>query len=418
MREIDIRKQKRKERFDRNFKRVSNKSLEQLKELDHKVDSMDFFFNRLESLFVKQEMWDISSKHIIGTFCAMVPEEIISACGAQPIRLCGGNYTAQLAGDENAPRDSCPVVKAVVGSFDMKLLPIYEQCELAIVPTSCDGKKKMAEVLANYTPTLPLHIPAVKDEESFEDLTPIFYGLIPEIEKITGEKLTAKKLKQAIEINQAINEEAYKLVSFKKMKPSVVYGSHVLSVMNTYQYSTREEFLNQLIRLNKELEEKVKRKEFISEKAPRILMTGSPIIFPNLKLPIILEELGAVIAADETCAGDRMLADPVYVSDETVEGMVRSLAVKYVLPCSCPTFAYNEERMYRLKQMVKDYQIDGIIYNVLRGCLPYDFEVRNVEKLSESLGVPVVRIETDYNTEDVEQLKIRLEAFVEMLKMK
>lgn len=418
MRTIDIRKQKRKERFDRNFKRVSNRSLEQLKELGHQVNSLEFFFQRLESLFVKQEMWNMEHKPVVGTFCAMVPEEIISACGAYPIRLCGGNYTAQLAGDEYAPRDSCPVVKSVVGSFDMKLLPIYEKCDLAIVPTSCDGKKKMTEVLANYVPTLPLHIPAVKDEESFEDLTPIFYGLIPTIEEITGEKLTVNKLKKAIQINQQINREAYKLISFKKMKPSVIYGSHALSVMNTYQYSTREEFLVQLTLLNKELEEKVKKKNFISEKAPRILMTGSPIIFPNLKLPIILEELGAVIAADETCAGDRMLADPVYISDKTVEGMVRSLGAKYVLPCSCPTFAYNEERIYRIKQMIKDYQIDGIIYNVLRGCLPYDFEVRNVEKLSETLGVPVVRIETDYNTEDTEQLKIRLEAFVEMLKMK
>lgn len=418
MRTIDIRKQKRKERFDRNFKRISNKSLEQLKELDHKTDSLDFFFNRLETLFIEQKIWDTDSKSIIGTFCAMVPEEIITACGGYPIRLCGGNYTAQLAGDEYAPRDSCPVVKSVVGSFDMSLLPIYDECKLAIVPTSCDGKKKMTEILANYVPTLPLHIPAVKDEESFEDVVPIFNGLIPVIEEITGEKLTQKKLKEAIKINQQINREAFKLNEFKKMKKSVIYGSHAMAVMNTYQYSGRKEFLEQLNMLNKELEKKVKNKEFISEKAPRILMTGSPIIFPNLKVPIILEELGAIIAADETCAGDRMLADPVYISDRTVEGMVRSLAVKYVLPCSCPTFAYNQERIYRLKQMIKDYKIDGIIYNVLRGCLPYDFEVRNVEKLSESLWVPVVRLETDYNTEDTEQIKIRLEAFVEMLKMK
>jgi len=92
--------------------------------------------------------------------------------------------------------------------------------------------------------------------------------------------------------------------------------------------------------------------------------------------------------------------------------------MKSILPCSCPTFAYNEDRIFRLKQMISEYQVDGIVYNVLRGCLPYDFEVRNVEKLSETLGIPVIRVETDYNTEDMEQIKIRLEAFVEMLRMK
>jgi benzoyl-CoA reductase/2-hydroxyglutaryl-CoA dehydratase subunit BcrC/BadD/HgdB len=34
----------------------------------------------------------------------------------------------------------------------------------------------------------------------------------------------------------------------------------------------------------------------------------------------------------------------------------------------------------------------------------------------ESMGVKVLRVETDYSEEDVEQLKIRLEAFLEVIK--
>ena len=32
------------------------------------------------------------------------------------------------------------------------------------------------------------------------------------------------------------------------------------------------------------------------------------------------------------------------------------------------------------------------------------------------LGIPVIRVETDYNEEDVEQLRIRVEAFLELIK--
>lgn len=414
---IDLRYQKRKERFDRNFKRVSNKVIEILKENDNAYN-IDYFYDCLENLFVHQELKFFGDKVLIGTFCAMVPEELIIACGAQPVKLCGGNYISQLAGEEFAPRDSCPVVKSVIGNFNMDLLPMYNACKLAIVPTSCDGKKKMAEIISDYVPTTLLHIPATKDEDSFNETISIFYGLIELIEEATNTKLTRSNLRKAIKLNNEINKQAYIFREFKQMKPSVISGSHAMAVINAYQYADRERYLIELKKLNKYLKTKVDNREFILKNPQRILITGSPMVFPNLKVPQLIEELGGIISADETCAGDRMLSDPVNIREHSMDSMIRGLAMKSILPCSCPTFAYNNERIYRLKQMINDYSIDGIVYNVLRGCIPYDFEVRNVEKLSEQLGIPVIRIETDYNTEDTEQIKIRLEAFIEMLKMK
>jgi benzoyl-CoA reductase/2-hydroxyglutaryl-CoA dehydratase subunit BcrC/BadD/HgdB len=65
--------------------------------------------------------------------------------------------------------------------------------------------------------------------------------------------------------------------------------------------------------------------------------------------------------------------------------------------------------------MVEDFNIDGIIYYVLKGCIIYDFELIRVEKIMKEKNIPVLRIETDYNPEDIEQLRTRIEAFVEML---
>ena len=68
--------------------------------------------------------------------------------------------------------------------------------------------------------------------------------------------------------------------------------------------------------------------------------------------------------------------------------------------------------------MIKDYKVEGVIYHVLRGCLVYDYEYNIIEEMLNEMEIPVIRVETDYNEEDIEQLRIRIEAFNEMIKFK
>jgi len=55
------------------------------------------------------------------------------------------------------------------------------------------------------------------------------------------------------------------------------------------------------------------------------------------------------------------------------------------------------------------------VYHVLKGQIEYDFELERFEELFEKLGTPVFRLETDYNYQDIEQLRVRMEAFSEIL---
>ena len=59
-----------------------------------------------------------------------------------------------------------------------------------------------------------------------------------------------------------------------------------------------------------------------------------------------------------------------------------------------------------------------MIYHVLRGCTPYDFELPLIEKITDELGIPLIRVETDFSSEDAEQVRIRLEAFVELIEQR
>jgi benzoyl-CoA reductase/2-hydroxyglutaryl-CoA dehydratase subunit BcrC/BadD/HgdB len=171
--------------------------------------------------------------------------------------------------------------------------------------------------------------------------------------------------------------------------------------------------------LNEELAGRLAQKRFIGKaKQPRLLVTGSPIIFPNIKIPLLIEEMGGLLVADETCMGERALYDPPVVLDRSFDGMMRALANRCIRPCTCPTFVDNSQRVYRLKQMIRDHKVQGVIYHVLRGCLVYDYEYQIFEEELEKMGIPVIRVESDYNEEDVEQLRIRIEAFIELIKLK
>ena len=197
-----------------------------------------------------------------------------------------------------------------------------------------------------------------------------------------------------------VGRSRYELSRFLELKKSIPYlmrGTHILTAMDAAAYMPASLWADQMQRLNAELEQKIaKQQKVTSKNLLRIMITGSPVIFPNMKIPLLIEEMGGILAADETCMGERGMSDPAVVIDESFDGMIRALANQAIRPCSCPTFANNTERIYRIRQMIDDYQIQGVIYHVLRGCLVYDFEYKILEEELGKWGIPVIRLENDY----------------------
>jgi benzoyl-CoA reductase/2-hydroxyglutaryl-CoA dehydratase subunit BcrC/BadD/HgdB len=147
-----------------------------------------------------------------------------------------------------------------------------------------------------------------------------------------------------------------------------------------------------------------------------VLFTGSSPIFPNLKLPLLIEEAGGVVVTDETCSANRMLYDMTAVDEWMVNDMVDSLADKYLKPCTCPIFTRNDDRRRRLLDLVKDFNADGVVYQAFAGCQVYEMEYRSVAEEFNKAGIPLLYIETDYSLDDKGQLSTRIEAFLESLK--
>ena len=175
--------------------------------------------------------------------------------------------------------------------------------------------------------------------------------------------------------------------------------------------------IDRWIQKTEELCEELKnRSSCIMGRSSRLLLTGAPIIWPNFKVLNIVEETGANIVIDELCSGTQALYDPVEVDEWTEEIMLKAIANRYLLPSTCPCFTETNDRIDKILQMAKDFSIDGVIYHSLRLCQLYDIEQGLVKQVLKDKGIPMLSIHTDYSREDVEQLKTRVEAFLEMLK--
>ena len=66
-------------------------------------------------------------------------------------------------------------------------------------------------------------------------------------------------------------------------------------------------------------------------------------------------------------------------------------------------------------RLAREYHVDGVIDANLKFCTLYNTEKSAVAKALEAEGIPCLGLETDYTDNDAEQLRTRIEAFVEML---
>jgi benzoyl-CoA reductase/2-hydroxyglutaryl-CoA dehydratase subunit BcrC/BadD/HgdB len=356
---------------------------------------------------------------IVGTLCAMVPVEVIGALGAQSIRICSGYYECvhpsnELLGDAGL----CPMVKSTLGSKMLSADPLMDMLDLVVAPATCDGKMKLGEMLEDWVPVVMLNVPRIKtgDTTSKFWLEEIKF-LIRRLEDLTGTRLKRTPLLQEIKRWNAANQAWKDFMEIRSTIPSVVTGQDAMIVARASELDDIARWTGKVGELNHELHEIMEKEGYAGEKgAARIMLAGSPVIFPNFKIPSIIEESGGIVAHDELCSANRILEDPVMVDETNTSEIIRALAERYFYPCTCPCFSPNDERIRRLKESIRLYQIEGVIFHTLRGCHLNTIEGTKIELALDTMGVPMLKLESEYDDGDVEQIRTRAEAFVEMIK--
>ncbi len=350
---------------------------------------------------------------VIGVFCNFVPEELIYALGALPVRLCSGAFPAVPPAEEILARDVCPLVKS---SFGLKVmgLPYAHLCDLVIVPTSCDAKKKCSKFFNARVPTWTLDLPQSKDYEKNLSLWIREIRRLKEnLEEFCGKRVGRRALADSVRLLHRRTEAFRKLHELRKLNPFVLSGRDTLLAVNASLYDDPGRWTENMEGMARDLE--------LSPPPPpenppaRVLLTGAPIVWPNWKLPHIIEEAGALIVSDTLCTGTQRLFDPVEVDEWTYDGMLRALAVKHLFPSICPCFIENAEHIDRVLELSKDFAAEGVIFHTLRLCQLFDMEFNHIAAVLRERSMPLINIVTDLSLEDEGQIRTRIEAFLEMI---
>ena len=93
-----------------------------------------------------------------------------------------------------------------------------------------------------------------------------------------------------------------------------------------------------------------------------------------------------------------------------------ALADRY-LETPCSVMSPNPNRYSVLRQLVKDFSAHAVVDLTWQGCQTYDVESFSLKKfVREELNLPFLQVVTDYSPADTEQLKVRIEAFLEMIR--
>ncbi len=346
-------------------------------------------------------------RKLVGIMCEFTPREIIMAAGAMPVCLCGGSAEMIPPAEQELPANLCPLIKSTYGYSLEKTNPFLEMADLLVAETTCDGKKKMYELLAKRHPMLVMELPKKSgDPDAFEHWVKELRKLKAELERRFGTPITDDALRAAI---RQMNEERdlkRSLAELMKQETPPLTGRELLDMKSLIACIPAD-----LHHYKQALSSLPGRKEASdSASRVRVLLTGVPLPHGAERVLDIIESHGGLVVCQENCTGVKPILDDV---DPEAPDPIRSIAEKYFhLPCSVMT--RNDRRLDSLRTLIREYRADCVVELVWQACLTYDIESFEVKNLVENeLGRPYLRIETDYSPSDSARITLRIQALFE-----
>lgn len=352
---------------------------------------------------------------VFGTFCVYVPDEVIFAAGGIATGLCGGSQFWVPGGEKVLPTNTCPLIKASVGARLDGTCPFFKIADMYVGETTCDGKKKAWEILGEEVPMHIMDLPQMKRRKDYKAWSEEIVEFKEKVEEFTGNKVTEENLAASIKMINDKRRALERLYSARKNKNIPISGKDSLLISQIAFYDDPTRFTEMTNKICDELDKRVEEGVSVFEAGTkRILLAGTPLAIPNWKIHNIVETSGAAVVCEEMCTGTRYFERPVDETQTTLEGQIDALAERYMgINCAC--FTPNNARIDDIIRLCKEYDVDGVIDVNLKFCNLYDTEGFLVERELKKAGIPVLGIETDYTDSDVQQLRTRVGAFIEML---
>ncbi|MDY4182300.1 MAG: double-cubane-cluster-containing anaerobic reductase [Pseudoflavonifractor sp.] len=364
--------------------------------------------------FLRMKELKEQGARVVGMFCSFVPVELIYAAGALPVGLCAFTEEPIPAAEADLPRNLCPLIKASYGFALTDTCPYFYFSDFVVGETTCDGKKKMFELMNEIKDTYVMQLPHSRDAQALAFWREQIIAFQKKLEEFYGITITEEEIRAAIRLKNRERDVMRRYLELGQLDPVAMSG---------YEMGTRVDAGSFSFDLEQRCSEVEKRTaEVLADweanykgkptDRPRLLVTGCPNAGVREKIIRAVEEMGADVVAFDTCNGIREKVEKV---DESDPDVYNALARKY-LNINCSVMSPNESRREYIGAMIDSYQVDGVIEIVLQSCHTYDVEAHFIKRfVTQEKGIPYLNIETDYSQADKGQINTRLAAFLETI---
>jgi benzoyl-CoA reductase/2-hydroxyglutaryl-CoA dehydratase subunit BcrC/BadD/HgdB len=351
---------------------------------------------------------------LVGIMCEFTPREVILAAGAVPVCLCGGSHETIAPAEHHLPVNLCPLIKSTFGYHVTGKNPFLKWADLVVAETTCDGKKKMFELLAESKPVYVLELPQKpEDPDALEHWTREVRKLTAHLETQFGVRVTDDRLREAIRLMNRERSLRRRLADLMLADPPPLTGRQLLDFKSLISGQAAD-----FAQYERALECFGPGASASAAPRPgrapiRVLMTGVPLVHGAERVLELIEQAGAVVVCMENCTGLKPILEDV---EEDAPDPLAAIARKYFhLPCSVMT--PNTRRLETLRVLAQKFRPHCIIELVWQACLTYDVESRYVRRLAEQeFGLPYLKITTDYAPSDSTRIRARIEALFETLR--
>lgn len=372
----------------------------------------EFAEQRQKSFLVMKEVKD-KGIPVIGAYCTYFPQEIAMAMGAVTVGLCSTSDETIPIAEKDLPKNLCPMVKASYGFAVTDKCPFFYFSDMVLAETTCDGKKKMYELMGELKHCHIMQLPPGRyGKGALEFWKQEVISVKEDLEQFYGITITEQKIRDAIHLRNRERKAVLDFFEVARLKPSPITGYEIMTVISSNEFSPDlEEKIAYLEKRTAELKNLYEREYKGKPSRPRILITGCPVTGVMDKVIKRIEEMGADVVGYENCCGPREKKDPI---DETKDP-ITAIAEKY-LRVNCSVMSPNPGRLEALGTQIDEYQVDGVVEVLLQACHTFAIESDAVKTfVTREKNIPYLALTTDYSTADQGQIDTRLNAFVEML---
>ncbi|RHR20633.1 2-hydroxyacyl-CoA dehydratase [Clostridium sp. AF19-22AC] len=371
----------------------------------------EFAEQRKNSFLTVKELKD-KGIPIVGAYCTYFPQEIAMAMGAATVGLCSTSDETIPVAERDLPKNLCPLIKSSYGFAITDKCPFFYFSDVVVGETTCDGKKKMYEYMAEFKDVFLMELPNSQREEGLKLWKSEIIRFKEYLEKKFDVEITEDQIRDAIKVNNAGRRSLKRLYEVMRHDPAPIKGQDLFKVLygSTFKFDRKAipaEVDALVDKIEKEYAEGI-----MQEEKPRILVTGCPVGGATEKVIKAIEDNGGIVVTYENCTGAKSIDKLV---DEENPDVYDALARRY-LDIGCSVMTPNPNRLELMGRLIDEYQVDGVVEVLLQACHTYSVESKGIRDfVNEKKGIPYISVETDYSQADIGQLNTRIAAFIEML---